>query len=456
MVRVNRMPKDKKLTAGRAFEDLQSELLGATQILVGFSGGLDSSVLLDLLNQTIPSDRITAVHINHGLSPKASEWQLHAEHFCQERGIACHSESVKVEFDGKGPEAAARQARYAVFEKLLRQGGVLLLGHHQDDQSETLLYRLMRSSGPLGLSGIPVRRSIGAGTLYRPLLTWSKESLKTYALDKSIQWVEDESNNCNDYDRNFLRNRLIPILAERWPDYRQRLSGVSAISQDSAELCRDLAIQDLASLQSRPERAGASLLINSFNDLSGVRQKNVLRHWAETQDRCAPSQKIIHEIIKAVVEARIDASPKVICQDTEYRRYDGRLYVLDSRKLVSRSVEQPLNILWHVDEAVNLGGGMQLESIPALGEGLRMPQSGTFRIGNRRGGEHCHPVGRSHSNSLKKCLQEFGLEPWWRDRVPLIFLDQQLIAVADLWVCESWQVQPEEIGIKIHWHDNSL
>jgi tRNA(Ile)-lysidine synthase len=87
---------------------------------------------------------------------------------------------------------------------------------------------------------------------------------------------------------------------------------------------------------------------------------------------------------------------------------------------------------------------------------LRMPQSGTLRIGNRRGGEHCHPAGRSHSNSLKKCLQEFGLEPWWRDRVPLIFLDQQLIAVADLWVCENWQVQPEEIGIKIHWHDNSL
>ncbi len=450
------MPKDKTLTAQRVFGDLRSELLSAPQVLVGFSGGLDSSVLLDMLSQTIPSDRITAIHINHGLSAKASQWQAHAELFCQSRGITCHSENVNVEHYGSGPEAAARQVRYDVFEKLLHQQGILLLGHHQDDQIETLLYRLMRSSGPLGLSGIPVTRSIGAGTLYRPLLTWSKEELKTYALAKSIEWVEDKSNSCNDYDRNFLRNRLIPILAERWPDYRKRLSGVSAISRDSTELCRDLASQDIMSLESRPERGGVSLLIDSFNKLSRVRQKNVLRHWAETQNRHTPSRRIIDEIINSVVESRIDASPKVICGDSEYRRYDGRLYLLDSIKLVSEPVENPLDLSLQHRDAINLGGGMQLVAEPTRGEGLRMPENRAFRIANRQGGEHCHPVGRSRSNSLKKCLQEFGLEPWWRDRVPLILLDQQIVAVADLWVCEGWQVKPEEIGIKFQWHDNSL
>ena len=450
------MPKDKTLTAQKVFGDLRSELLSAPQVLVGFSGGLDSSVLLDMLSQTIPSDRITAIHINHGLSAKASQWQAHAELFCQSRGITCHSENVNVEHYGSGPEAAARQVRYDVFEKLLHQQGILLLGHHQDDQIETLLYRLMRSSGPLGLSGIPVTRSIGAGTLYRPLLTWSKEELKTYALAKSIEWVEDKSNSCNDYDRNFLRNRLIPILAERWPDYRKRLSGVSAISRDSTELCRDLASQDIMSLQSRPERGGVSLLIDSFNKLSRVRQKNVLRHWAETQHRQTPSRRIIDEIINSVVESRIDASPKVICGDSEYRRYDGRLYLLDSIKLVSEPVENPLDLSLRHRDAINLGGGMQLVAEPTRGEGLRMPENRAFRIANRQGGEHCHPVGRSRSNSLKKCLQEFGLEPWWRDRVPLILLDQQIVAVADLWVCEGWQVKPEEIGIKFQWHDNSL
>ena len=450
------MPKDKTLTAQRVFGDLRSELLSAPQVLVGFSGGLDSSVLLDMLSQTIPSDRITAIHINHGLSAKASQWQAHAELFCQSRGITCHSENVNVEHYGSGPEAAARQVRYDVFEKLLHQQGILLLGHHQDDQIETLLYRLMRSSGPLGLSGIPVTRSIGAGTLYRPILTWSKEELKTYALAKSIEWVEDKSNSCNDYDRNFLRNRLIPILAERWPDYRKRLSGVSAISRDSTELCRDLASQDIMSLESRPERGGVSLLIDSFNKLSRVRQKNVLRHWAETQHRHTPSRRIIDEIINSVVESRIDASPKVICGDSEYRRYDGRLYLLDSIKLVSEPVENPLDLSLRHRDAINLGGGMQLVAEPTRGEGLRMPENRAFRIANRQGGEHCHPVGRSRSNSLKKCLQEFGLEPWWRDRVPLILLDQQIVAVADLWVCEGWQVKPEEIGIKFQWHDNSL
>ena len=450
------MPKVKILTAERVFGALQEEIQGPAQVLVGFSGGLDSSVLLDLLAQTIPSNRITAVHVNHGLSPQAPEWQAHAERFCQSRGIACHSERVDVKLDGEGPEAAARKVRYAVFEKLLRPDGILLLGHHQDDQSETLLYRLMRSSGPVGLSGIPAMRSLGAGRLFRPLLSWPKEALQAYALNKNIEWVEDASNSTNDYDRNFLRNRLIPILAERWPDYRQRLHGVSEISQDGAELCRDLAVQDMKVLQSRPERAGVSLLIDNFNQLSRVRQKNVLRHWADIQGRCAPSRKIIDEIIKSVIEARVDASPKVVCQDTEYRRYDGRLYVLDSIKLLGQPNDQPLDMSWQHSETLDLGGGMQLCGKLSLGDGLRAPESGILRIANRHGSEHCHPMGRAHSNTLKKCLQEFGLEPWWRDRVPLIYVDQQIVAVADLWVCEGWQAKPRETGIKIHWHDNSL
>ena len=456
MASAKTMPKAKILTAERVFGALQEEIRGKTQVLVGFSGGLDSSVLLDLLTQIIPSDKVTAVHVNHGLSPKASEWQAHAERFCQSRGITCHSERVDVELDGEGPEAAARKVRYAVFETLLGPDGILLLGHHQDDQSETLLYRLMRSSGPVGLSGIPAIRSLGAGHLYRPLLSWPKEALRAYALNKNIEWVEDTSNSRNDYDRNFLRNRLIPILAERWPDYRQRLRGVSEISHDSSELSRDLAIQDMKALQSRPERAGVSLLIDSFNQLSRVRQKNVLRHWGDIQGRCAPSRKIIDEIIKSVIEARVDASPKVVCQDTEYRRYDGRLYRLDSIKLMGQPDDQPLDLSWQHSEILDLGGGMQLVGKPSLGDGLRAPQSGILRVSNRRGGEHCHPAGRSHSNTLKKCLQEFGLEPWWRGRVPLIYLDQQMVAVADLWVCDGWRAKQGETGIKIVWHENSL
>jgi len=456
MASAKTMPKAKILTAERVFGALQEEIRGKTQVLVGFSGGLDSSVLLDLLTQIIPSDKVTAVHVNHGLSPKASEWQAHAERFCQSRGITCHSERVDVELDGEGPEAAARKVRYAVFETLLGPDGILLLGHHQDDQSETLLYRLMRSSGPVGLSGIPAIRSLGAGHLYRPLLSWPKEALRAYALNKNIEWVEDTSNSRNDYDRNFLRNRLIPILAERWPDYRQRLRGVSEISHDSSELSRDLAIQDMKTLQSRPERAGVSLLIDSFNQLSRVRQKNVLRHWGDIQGRCAPSRKIIDEIIKSVIEARVDASPKVVCQDTEYRRYDGRLYRLDSIKLMGQPDDQPLDLSWQHSEILDLGDGMQLVGKPSLGDGLRAPQSGILRVSNRRGGEHCHPAGRSHSNTLKKCLQEFGLEPWWRGRVPLIYLDQQMVAVADLWVCDGWRAKQGETGIKIVWHENSL
>lgn len=165
------MAKLPTLTPTRVFEPLGDQLSNAQQIVVGFSGGLDSSVLLHSLSQKVEAHRILAVHINHGLSENADHWQAHAEGFCQSFGVNFYSETVKLVGDGGGLEDAGRLARYEVFERCLDEDGILLLGHHQDDQVETLLYRLMRGAGPRGLSGIPKTRSVGKGVLLRPLLT---------------------------------------------------------------------------------------------------------------------------------------------------------------------------------------------------------------------------------------------------------------------------------------------
>ena len=207
----------------RAFSRWIDDLEETPQILVGFSGGVDSSVLLHALVACVKSKHITAIHINHGLSKNADLWEIHARGFCEDLGVDFVGTSVSVDSDGSGLENAARTARYEVYESLLQEAGILLLGHHMDDQVETMLYRLMRGAGHKGMSGIPLKRSIGQGYLVRPLLQVGRKDLEIYANDFDIEYIEDESNLKEDFDRNYLRKTIIPSIENRWPSYRLSL-----------------------------------------------------------------------------------------------------------------------------------------------------------------------------------------------------------------------------------------
>jgi tRNA(Ile)-lysidine synthase len=438
------------------FGPIMDELEKAPQILVGLSGGLDSTVLLELLAETIPAESLCAVHINHGLSPNANTWQAHVEDFCNSRNIALHCETVKVIASGKGLEDAARQSRYRVFENLLNQDGILLLGHHSDDQAETLLYRLMRGSGAKGMSGMPASRKVGQGRLIRPLLNWPKSSLITYAHNKKLEWVEDESNDVDAFDRNYLRNQLIPVLAYQWPDYRQRLRAVAELSAESHELAEAIAIETIATLQPVEERAGWSLSVPLFNNLTPLKQKNLLRYWPQLKGLDSPGAKVINEVLVALIHARQDSVPMVSLGNGQYRRFRNRLYLLKVSKEIDSSASQQKEVIWNIDNPISLSDGTHLSAEKTVGDGLRAELAATLNVVTRKGGERCKPAGREHSNSLKKLLQEFNVEPWWRDRAPLFFIDQQLVAVGNFWVCEGWQAKPSEKSIKIHWHANSL
>ena len=429
------MSKTKLLKSELVLGPIMNTLEQAPQILVGFSGGLDSTVLLALLAEVIPVERLCAVHVNHGLSSNASTWQAHVEDFCGSRNIACHSETVEVVAGGKGLEAAAR---------------------HSDDQVETLLYRLMRGSGAKGMSGMPVSRRVGPGRLIRPLLNWPKSALIKYAHNKNLKWVEDESNGVDAFERNYLRNQLIPVLAHQWPDYRQRLRAVAELSHESHELAEATAIETIATLQPAEERAGWSLSVSLFANLTPLKQKNILRYWPEIKGLDAPGAKIINEVLTALIDARKDSSPKVSTGDGQYCRFRDRLYLLKVSKGFDASVNQQEDFIWDTDNPISLSDGSHLTVEQTVGDGLRAELAAALSVTTRKGGERCKPAGRGHSNSLKKLLQEFDVEPWWRDRAPLFFIDQQLAAVADFWVCDGWQAQPGEKSIKIHWHTNSL
>ena len=443
------MAGSRKLNSVAVFSPWQSQLEDAAQILVGFSGGLDSTVLLALLCDFIPAKRLCAVHINHGLSDNADEWQSHAEGFCQSLGVQLRCETVSVKGAGEGLEAAAREARYQVFSRLLQTDGLLLLGHHADDQVETVLYRLLRGSGSKGLSGIPVSRTLASGRLIRPLLQWQKTQLRSFAEQHNLNWVEDETNLQSTFDRNYLRNQVVPEIAGRWPDYAHRIGHSAQLSRDNEDLAEAVAADDLQALDIRIERGGWSLCLDVFATLSAVRQRNVLRHWPDLYQLPLPGHKIIDEIIDSVVQARKDAAPKLLSQGIRWGRFRKRLYLLTAASDYG-AVKEDLH--WHIEQLLVMPDGSRLSCKKMLGQGLVVAAGQSVTVRTRRGGERCQPVGRQHSNSLKKLLQEFNLEPWWRDRVPLLYMGEQLVAVGDLWVCEGYQAAPNQQGIGIHWH----
>jgi tRNA(Ile)-lysidine synthase len=442
----------KKTALNSALDTWHQSIESAPQLLVAVSGGLDSMLLLTLLAERVNSKQLTAVHINHDISENAGNWQAQVAQYCQQLGVLFVTEKITLINSGEGLEAEARNARYEVFERLLEPNGLLFLGHHADDQVETVLYRLMRGSGAKGLSGMPNKRVLGKGYVVRPFLDCAKSALENEAQLRNLTWIEDESNLDSRFDRNYLRNAVIPKISQRWPDYSQSIKRTAELSSESDQLAKELAVLDLQALELKEERAGWSISIKAFLMLSPLRQKNILRYWSELQSLVPPGMTIIDEVLTSVLTARQDACPEVIWQSQRWSRFKNRLYLL---QCTSQEFKAEQIFSWDMQNQLDLDVSNHLRVDKQKGQGIRSTVK-QVEIRFRRGGERCKPAGRSHSNSLKKLFLEYELVPWLRDRVPLFYVDEQLIAVGDLWVCEDWLAGSDEIGQMIHWQVDSV
>ncbi|MGE3296533.1 MAG: tRNA lysidine(34) synthetase TilS [Porticoccaceae bacterium] len=443
------------MDAGTVVTDLDSVLAAtlasrpATRILIAYSGGMDSHVLLHLLWRRQGPEPLLAVHVNHGLSPAANHWEIHCRRTCDALGIACHTERVTVAPGPHGLEASARDARYAVFKRQLEHGELLVFGHHADDQAETLMYRLLRAGVP---AGMPVARPLGRGWLLRPLLGVPRAALRDHAERHRLDWIEDESNAHLDFDRNYLRHRVLPTLTARWPDAVARLQRVADQSRAAADLGRDLATIDLAGLDERPERVGRSLSLTGLAALATHRQRNLLRHWRLPEATGEePGARVLDALVRDLIGAAADAAPLVEWPGGQWRRFRNRLYLLPPHWGAAPSRDRgPWP--WSPELPLALPDGAHLGAQPALGHGLRvtLPRA-RLSVRYRQGGERVHPQERGASNTLKRVLQEQGLEPWLRDRVPLIEHDGELVAVGDLFVCRPAAAGVGEPGWLPQW-----
>lgn len=422
----------------------------ASHCYVGYSGGLDSHVLLVSLVKLLGADAVSAIHINHQLSPNAESWQQHCQQTCDELGVTLSAEQVVVAANGQSVEEAARVVRYQAFERFVSRGSLLLLGHHADDQVETVLYRLLRGSGPRGLAGMPASRSLGDAELLRPLLPFTRSELEHYALAEGLAWIEDESNEDVSYDRNFLRHKVIPALAGHWSDYATRVAHSARLCRDNDVLTDMLAAQDLIAAYEHRERLGWSISLEALMSFDTLRQANLLRYWASQHDLAQPGHKIIDAVLHELLPARADAEPLVSWAGIQLRRYQRRLYLLPADPDTPDYV--PVSLRWDGSGPLDLPDKSTLSLRVEEGRGIRQAKDvDAFEVRFRNGSERCKPVGRSASNTLKKLFQEYGLEPWLRNRVPLLYRGDVLVAVGDLWICEGFQVQPDEQGVTVQW-----
>ncbi|HVC38325.1 MAG TPA: tRNA lysidine(34) synthetase TilS [Gammaproteobacteria bacterium] len=415
---------------------------------VGFSGGLDSTVLLHALaQQQSLSARLQALHVNHHLNPQADVWQRHCQQICAALHVPLECRGVTVEpAKGQSLEAVAREQRYQVFRALIQEADMLLLAHHQDDQMETFLLQALRGAGQRGLAAMPMIASFEAGHLARPLLGFARDELQAWAEMQKLTWLDDPSNADSRFDRNYLRLEVLPVIRQRWPSAAATVARSARHCGEALELLAAVAEEDWGHCT---EDQGRVLPVAALRKLGTARAKNLLRHWLEKLQLPLPPTHKLEQIIKEVLPARADRNPCVSWEGAEVRRYRGRLYGLFPLPVVPGG-----ELRLTQGEQTALGAGMgTLRLVSAMEGGLRAagcPAEG-LRVCFRSGGEVCKPAGQAHHRPLKKWLQEFKVVPWMRERLPLLYIGDQLAGVGGLFVCAPFAAGTGEPGLRIEW-----
>ncbi|MEZ9872689.1 MULTISPECIES: tRNA lysidine(34) synthetase TilS [Vibrio] len=427
---------------------LDQSALKPCRLIVAFSGGVDSRVLLELAAQFAKSHHIDccAVHVHHGLSNNADYWAEQCKTWCDALSVSLFIERVSLDISrGESVEKLARDARYQALKKHIRQGDVLVTGQHIDDQVETFLLALKRGSGPKGLSSMAKVMPFSGAHIVRPLLSVTRTDIEVAARDMALTWVEDESNQDVRFDRNFIRHQVTPTLTERWPSFRESVSR-------SAQLCaeQELLLDEL--LESHLQQALTekhSLSIEVLSQYSDLLRARLLRMWLSRCNQPMPSQKQLKLIWDEVACAQADANPKLVLNEVEVRRFNHQLYVVKETKDLSN---------WQSDismeESLVLPDGLgELNLTSAASDGVSNHRdvqrlrfslntaSRTLRVIFNPEGLSAHPVGRGHSRKLKKLFQEYQVPSWLRRRTPILMDGDRVIAVLGLFVDKNYEGQ---------------
>ncbi|PSU89322.1 tRNA lysidine(34) synthetase TilS [Photobacterium kishitanii] len=405
------------------------------RLVLALSGGLDSRVMLDLLARFISDHRdycAHAVYVHHGLSTNADTWAQQCVTWAASCGVSCNIERVQCELGrGISVEQAAREVRYQALAKHIQCGDTLLTAQHADDQIETVLLALKRGSGPAGLAAMPMLTTFATGQHLRPLLTISRAEIEAYGAQYKLQWVEDESNQDQRYDRNFIRHQITPLLNDRWPGIRKAVTR-------SAHLCgeQEGLLEELLSfhLHQAVQTDGSLLITDNISARLGMA---LIRQWLKQQAVIMPSLAQLEQIWFNLVQAKNDANPQVCWQQYQLRRYQQQLHLLQQWPDISHWQQTLIT-----NQACQLPqdlGQVCLKETPSAT--LRPPKADELvSVRFDYSGPEIKPQGRSGKRKFKKLLQEYQVPSWLRRRTPMLFYGEQLVAIAGVFVVEEFVV----------------
>ena len=425
------------------------------RIGVGFSGGLDSHVLLSSLSISIQdTSKLVAIHINHGISKECDRWEKKCKDMAHDLGVSFYTTKLDLQ-NSSVSEDILREARYKAFQEWAQEGDLICTAHHKDDQLETIFFRLMRGTGIEGLKGIPAWRKSSGLSYFRPFLDFTKKELLEYALINKMEWIEDESNLDIKFSRNFIRNSVFPLLVKYWPGFGKSLQFLSKEASYSQSILDEISKNDLESCRLDSSQELSVLKVSVF---SRHRIRNLLYRWLSESSSIRLSVKQSEEIINLLIQKKesldhvILISSKDNNNSHDLRMFRQVLYLLPREYCTV--LDEFKESEWNLKNDLHLPTG-KIGFKETKGKGLSLIHaSKKITVRGREGGERCKPFGRDRSQKLKKLLQESDVSPWLRDRLPLIYVDKELAAVADLWVCDKFHTHPEETGITFSWTDN--
>lgn len=406
------------------------------RVCVALSGGIDSVSLLHACIAALKQlqlDSVSAVHVHHGISPNADAWETFCRQFCTDHSISLVVHRVSVKHLGEGLEAAARTARYAALEQ--SDCDWILLGHHRDDQSETLLLNILRGSGVRGAAGMREQR----GRLLRPLLNVSRIQIEEYAKQNALTWIEDESNANNEFTRNFLRGKAIPLMEQKIPQAAVSLARAASAFAEAADLLDQLASDDLGN--------ELRLSVATLKSLSPSRAANLLTFYLRRAGVQIPSNSILLELLRQLLEASSD-------NDILFRIGDYEVRCFQSNVWIDRRSEAVDATDWN-GESTLPWGGYQLCTRKVLGDGIDASrlESQALRFCSRQGGEVIQQREAGPHRAIKDLLREAGVPPWRRKHLPILFAGDDVVWLPCVGVAAKYRCKPGVAGILIEFED---
>jgi tRNA(Ile)-lysidine synthase len=426
---------------------LLNQFPSSSKFWIAYSGGMDSSVLLHLFhtNEIKINQEVEVLYVNHGLQQEADDWGKFSKKQCQQYDLPFTQLQINDNCPkGESIEAWARDKRYELIEEIMNENDVLFTGHHKDDQVETFFLQALRGAGPRGLASMPIIKEKNNTFHVRPLLSYSREDLTHYATEHNLKWQDDKSNVDNRYDRNYFRHNVAPIIEERWPAYRDTVSRLIEYQKEYKHLLNDVASDDIKSTL----QVNKSLNLEMIKTLSVARQKNLVFVWLRQLSLQSPGSKNIEKIITDVINSSTDKSPCVNWANVEVRRYKNSLYAMSAMQEYDVDIEfkwQPENILNLFEET--------LFAKPEQGIGISKEKvkEAEFIIRFRKGGEEIKPDNFSHNKTVKQLFQERSVLPWFRDKIPLVYIDNELAAIPGFCVDKNFLAEKGEPSWDIQW-----